>query len=312
MQVKTSVAQTSLGGSANRARPVIGLIANLADYAALSPLLAGDGVTRMLDERSAIAAVRTGTVDLLIVAPRSDWWAEVAGVADLEAEAKRAQVTVLAMVPRGDSAALAAAFDSGVADCVAYPFDADEVVVRVRTLLRRKAAAERRRADAAEVRRLALTDPVTGLWNRHHLDADLAVKIARAQATARPLSLLMIDIDRFKPINDRHGHAIGDKVLRSVAARLAGGIRSGDTLARFGGDELALVMPDTALAVAAGVAERLRGLVADNIEVPFAVTVSIGVAELAFDEPAELLLIRADRALYAAKFDGRNCIAAAS
>ena len=266
----------------------------------------------MLDERSAIGAVRDGLVDVLIIAPRSDWWAEINAVVDLRIEAERQHVTVLAMVPAGDAIALTMAFDSGVADCVAYPFDAHEVAVRVRALLRRKHVADRRRADSAEVRRLALTDPVTGLWNRHYLDSDLAAKIGRAHATARPLSLMMIDIDRFKPINDRHGHAIGDRVLRSIATRLAGGIRGADTLARFGGDELALVMPDTPLTTAAGVAERLRALVAEGIEVPFAVTISIGVAELAFDEPAEMLLTRADKALYAAKFDGRNRVAAAS
>lgn len=290
---------------------MIGVIANLTDYAALAPHLAGDARTLLLDERSAVGTLRDGRVDLLIVAPRNDRW-DAAAVADLKAEAERAHVAVLAMVPRGDAAALAAAFDSGVADCAAYPFDAHEVVVRARALLRRKVATDRRRADAAELRQLALTDPVTGLWNRHHLDTELAERIARAQAAARPLSLLMIDIDRFKPINDRHGHAVGDRVLRSVATRLAGGIRIGDTLARFGGDELALIMPDTRLAVAAGVAERLRALVADGIEVPFAVTISIGVAELAFDEPAEMLLSRADKALYAAKFEGRDCVAAAS
>ncbi len=310
--METSVAQTSRGGSDGRARPVIGVVANLTDYAALSSVLAGEGRTLMLDERRAIGSVRDGSVDLLIVAPRSDWWAEIAAVAELRVETARAHIAVLAMVPRGDAAALTAAFDSGVADCVAYPFDAHEVVVRVRALLRRKAATDRRRADAAELRRLALTDPVTGLWNRHHLDLELAAKVELAQATARPLSLLMIDIDRFKSINDRYGHGVGDKVLRSVASRLAGGIRSADMLARFGGDELALVMPDTGLAVAATVAERLRVLVAEGIEVPFAVTISIGAAELAFDEPAELLLNRADQALYAAKFDGRNCVAAAS
>ena len=303
-------AQTTRGRPTER--PTLGVIANLTDYALLAPALAAEGRTLMLDERSAIGAVRDGLVDVLIIAPRSDWWAEINAVVDLRIEAERQHVTVLAMVPAGDAIALTMAFDSGVADCVAYPFDAHEVAVRVRALLRRKHVADRRRADSAEVRRLALTDPVTGLWNRHYLDSDLAAKISRAHATARPLSLMMIDIDRFKPINDRHGHAIGDRVLRSIATRLAGGIRSADTLARFGGDELALVMPDTALATAAGVAERLRALVAEGIEVPFAVTISIGVAELAFDEPAEMLLTRADKALYAAKFDGRNRVAAAS
>ncbi len=288
-------------------------MANLADYAVVSAALLPVGRCMMLDERSAVAATRNGAIDLLIVAPRHDWWAERPGVADLAVAAADERLSVLAMVPSGDAVALAHAFDSGVADCVAYPFDRDEVAIRVRTLLRRKAAADRQRLAAAEVRRLALTDPVTGLWNRHHLDTELTARIDAAAAGGRPLALLMIDIDRFKPINDRHGHAIGDRVLRAVATRLANGIRSGDTLARFGGDELALIMPETPLAVAAGVAERLRALVADGTtEVPFAVTISIGVAELEAGETASTLLARSDKALYAAKVDGRNRVAAVS
>lgn len=304
--------QSDHGRSADDA-PLIGIIAALTDYAAMAAVLAGDCRTTMLDERSAIAAIRDGRIDLLLLSPRSDWWAEIGGVADLQVEAVRGHVTTLALVPRGDAAALAHAFDSGVADCAGYPLDAAEVAVRVRALLRRKHIADRLRADAAEVRRLAVTCPVTGLWNRHHLDTDLAAKIGAATAGAVPLSLMMIDIDRFKPINDRHGHAIGDKVLRAVAMRLGAGIRARDTLARFGGDELALVMPETGLETACLVAERLRALVADGTtEVPFTVTISIGVAELRYDESATELLTRADAALYAAKVDGRNRVAAAA
>lgn len=298
--------------STDHSRPAIGILANLVDYSTLAAALAGDARTVMLDKRSAVAAMRDGAVDLLVVAPRHDWWAEIGDIADVEREARRTHTAVLALVPRGDAAALALAFDNGVADCAAYPIEIHEVMVRVRSLLRRKRVADRRRNEASEIRRLALTDPVTGIWNRHHLDTDLAVKVAAASAGARPLSLLMIDIDRFKPINDHHGHASGDKVLRQVATGLCGGIRSSDTLARFGGDELVLVMPDTAIDVAARVAERLRALVEMVTDVPFSVTVSIGVAELGFDETAAMLLAKADNALYAAKLAGRNRVAAAS
>ncbi len=292
--------------------PTVGIVATLRDYSALAPALSGEARTIMLDERSAIATVRDRSIDLLILVPRHDWWAERPTMAVLEAEAARAHVGVLAMVPRGDTVALALAFDAGVADCAAHPADLDELAVRVRALLRRKQAADRARLDAEEVRRLALTDPVTGLWNRHYLEADLDAKIAAAHAAGRPLSLLMIDIDRFKPINDRHGHAAGDTVLRSIATRLLGGIRSGDTLGRFGGDELAVIMPETGLELATGAAERLRAVVAAPCpDVPFGVTISIGVAQLGFDEPAAVLLANADKALYAAKFEGRNRVAAA-
>lgn len=292
--------------------PKIGIIAANDDFAALSVALAEDGCARLLDESSAIAAARAGELDLLIVSPRVDWWTEAAGIAAFKAELIRLRLVVLAMVPQHDAGALAFAFDSNVADFTAYPFDPAEVAVRVRILLRRKAAADRLRRETEYVRRIALTDPVTGLWNRHYLDKSLAREIEAADGASRPLSLLMIDIDRFKPINDRFGHAIGDKVLRAVALRLTSGIRGNDTLARFGGDEIALIMPDTALAVAHAVAERLCELVADGTtEVPFAVTVSIGVAELEPNGTAMSLLAYADKALYAAKRSGRNAVAAA-
>jgi two-component system cell cycle response regulator len=288
-------------------------VANLVDYAILAPALTGFGRTCLFDEVTVLAAVRANDLDLLILVPRNNWWCEVDGIADLQAAATRAQIAVLAMVPAGDARALAHAFDHGVADCAPYPIDAAETAVRVAALLRRKSAADRLRADAAAVRRLALTDPVTGLWNRHYLDTELADRIATAAAGGRTLSVLMIDIDAFKPINDRHGHAIGDKALRAVAMRLSAGIRTNDTLARFGGDELVLVMPDTGIDAAAIVAELLRALVADGTtEVPFGLTISIGVAELLPGEAATALIERADKALYAAKLDGRNRVAAAS
>ena len=276
-------------------------------------ILSAEATIVRLDDCAAIAAVYPDDLALLILSPRGDWWAGLPDAIGLGAAVASLPATAFAMVPRGDSAALALAFDSGIADCASYPIDPDEVRIRVRALLRRKAAADQLRADAAEVRRIAHTDPVTGLWNRHYLDSELAATIAYAAAAARPLSLLMIDIDRFKPINDKHGHAIGDKVLRAVATRLSGGIRAIDTLARFGGDELVLVMPDTGIDVALNVAERLRSLVAEGTtEVPFRVTISIGVAELDREQPATALLAKADAALYTAKIGGRNRVAEAS
>lgn len=273
----------------------------------------GEGRVVALADAPLVMAAGADDLSLLVVAPTDAPDTDGSAFAAINAVMALHPVPVFALFARGDAAAMARAFDNGAADCGGYPIDPDEVRIRIRALLRRKEVDDRLRADAAEVRRIAHTDPVTGLWNRHYLDTDLSAQIARAVASTRPLSLLMIDIDRFKPINDRHGHAIGDKVLRAVATRLAGGIRSIDTLARFGGDELVLLMPDTAIDTASAVAERLRALVAEGTtEVPFGVTISIGVAELNLDEPATSLLAKADAALYCAKLDGRNRVAAAS
>jgi two-component system cell cycle response regulator len=279
----------------------------------LTRLLADAGCVVPFDEHSALDAARAGEIALLIVAPQAAGWAGASMFAALLAEVARHEVALFAMVPQGDTAALARAFDGGAADCGNYPIEAEEIRIRIRSLLQRKAIADQLRLDAAEVRRIAHTDPVTGLRNRHYLDTELAARIALTSVLGCPLSLLMIDIDRFKPINDRHGHAIGDKVLRAVANRLSAGIREIDTLARYGGDELALIMPDTGIDTARAVAERLRALVADGTtEVPFQVTISIGVAELNAGQSALALLARADAALYAAKSGGRDRVAAAS
>lgn len=290
----------------------IGVIAGAEDFALLEASLVGEGAVVRLDYAAAEAAVRAQELSVLIVAPLIDWWEGLPEIAGVQAEAARYPVMVFALVPRGDSIALALAFDRGVADCGIYPIEPDEVRIRVRALMKRRANAARLRAEAVEIRRIAHTDPVTGVWNRHYLDAELAAAITRATTTALPLAVLMIDIDGFKPINDRHGHAIGDRVLHGIAARLGANIRGVDTLARFGGDELVLVMPDIGVDVARTVAERLRLLVADGVAgLNSGVTVSIGVAELKTGEDAEALLARADAALYAAKVGGRNQVAEA-
>ncbi|RKS68583.1 diguanylate cyclase (GGDEF)-like protein [Motilibacter peucedani] len=164
-----------------------------------------------------------------------------------------------------------------------------------------------------ETERLAITDPLTGLWNFRYLSMSLAREIERATRFDRSLAVLMLDIDRFKAINDTHGHATGDAVLREFAARVGEKTRDVDVLARYGGEEFVLVLPETLLDGAVQLGERVREAIR---ELPFPgpeggpgipVTVSIGIA--AFPEhggsPATLLR-SADAALYAAKRAGRD------
>ncbi|MGI4878893.1 MAG: diguanylate cyclase, partial [Janthinobacterium lividum] len=272
----------------------IGLLGTSADCEVLEGLLAGEGDVVVLDDASAQAAVRAGELALLVVSPDGDWWRGIDRMTALQAAARH-PVTMMALVPRGDSAALAFAFDQGVADCAAYPIDRAEVRTRVRALLRRKQVADHLRAEATEARRLAHTDPLTGLWNRNYLETELEESLLRSQVTRVPLALLMIDIDAFKPVNDRHGHAAGDGVLKAIGVRINANIRGIDTLARVGGDELVVVMPEIGMAVARTVAERLRALVADTpVFGSLSVTVSIGVAETVEGEDSAQLLARAD------------------
>ncbi len=156
-------------------------------------------------------------------------------------------------------------------------------------------------------------DPLTGLPNRRAFDEDLAREAARASRAGASLAVVMLDVDRFKAVNDCHGHAAGDAVLRAVAARAAGAVRAGDLLARVGGEEFAILLPGADLARAAEAAERIRAiLAADPVEAggtALAVTASLGCAALSPGEAPEALVARADARLYAAKEAGRNRVA---
>jgi two-component system cell cycle response regulator len=162
----------------------------------------------------------------------------------------------------------------------------------------------------------AVVDSLTGLNNRRYLDSHLAAMVGQAAAAGRPLSLMALDIDHFKRVNDTWGHAAGDDVLRGFAARVKSAIRGVDLMCRLGGEEFVVVMPDTAQDVALRVAERVRAIVEATPFViedgrrPVAVTVSVGLAERGRDADASAMLRRADEALYRAKAEGRNRVRA--
>jgi diguanylate cyclase (GGDEF)-like protein len=156
--------------------------------------------------------------------------------------------------------------------------------------------------------RLATVDALTGLRNRRWLDEAFARQLARASRANQPLSVLMIDIDQFKRVNDKCGHTVGDAILRRVAHTLAAGLRPQDLLARYGGEEFAVLLPGIETVQAIAVAERLRhGIQAAGPKPLPGITVSVGVASAQRDETLAGLLKRADEALYRAKQSGRNC-----
>lgn len=163
----------------------------------------------------------------------------------------------------------------------------------------------------AELFHQASTDPLTGISNRRYFITQAEQELRRSRRFGRNLSVLMIDVDHFKIINDRHGHAVGDAVLQGVVKRCLESLRQSDLLGRLGGEEFAVILPETNLAAATEAAERLRRhmeerpLIAERIAI--ACTVSVGVAELnASDGSIDDLLHRADETLYRAKNKGRN------
>jgi diguanylate cyclase (GGDEF)-like protein len=159
----------------------------------------------------------------------------------------------------------------------------------------------------AETRLQARTDDLTGLANRRALDEEIAQALAGARRTQRPFAIVMVDVDRFKFINDTHGHAVGDATLTAFSNRLAGALREPDRAFRYGGEEFCLLLADTDLARAHTLAERAR----EEITLPFdgtmrALTASFGVTAWQPEDGVDTLFHRADRALYAAKNGGRN------
>lgn len=160
-----------------------------------------------------------------------------------------------------------------------------------------------------QMERLAYTDRLTGAWNRRHLEDSALIEMSRAERHGFPVSLLIIDVDHFKALNDRHGHAAGDRVLVDLVCRIRSGIRRTDTVTRWGGEEFVVLAPDTPLHEAERLAHKIRDHVAAaTLGENLVVTVSIGVAEYECGAGFESWFADADRALYKAKSSGRNSV----
>lgn len=211
-----------------------------------------------------------------------------------------------------DSAAMA--YDLGADDVVDADTPAREIAARLSAIIRRKRYADAVRATVQDGLRLAVIDPLTGLHNRRYALPQLAAIAERAAADATVFAVMVIDLDKFKSVNDRLGHAAGDSVLVEVARRLRVSLRADDLLARIGGEEFLVALPDTNFADACAAADRLCHAIEEQpISVGFAasvrVTVSIGLAVSSQDgaaEPTTHIVNRADRALLSAKAEGRN------
>jgi two-component system cell cycle response regulator len=227
-------------------------------------------------------------------------------------ETVRAMPILLMAEDDGDMLQIAKALDLGVSDYVMKPVDRQELVARVRTQIRRRRYQSRLRAHYETSITLATTDALTGVPNRHYFDTHLEQLFSRAIETQKPLSIALCDADHFKRVNDTYGHAIGDEVLMELARRLGRNLRSLDLVARIGGEEFVVVMPDTPPGQALRISERLRSkvaeepfLVGDGLRLP--ITTSIGVTSHGPDDAiATDLLKRADEAMYRAKRGGRN------
>ncbi|MBI1210808.1 MAG: PleD family two-component system response regulator [Alphaproteobacteria bacterium] len=269
------------------------------------------------DVNEALVRAKGGDYDLVIPSLSLDRQDGLRFCATLRSLDATRQTPLLVIVDEGDMKRLVRALDIGVNDYLMRPVERSELVARVRTQLRRKRYADRLRHSLQLSLEMAITDQLTGLFNRRYMSRHLNTLISNAGSTGKPVSFLILDIDFFKKINDTYGHDVGDDVLREFANRVSHNVRGIDLACRYGGEEFVVVMPDTDMTFAYMVAERLRQSVADipfNISVPpgqIAVTISIGVtASEGAADTAEALLRRADQALYRAKRDGRNRVVA--
>lgn len=202
--------------------------------------------------------------------------------------------------------------DLGADDYVTKPFQHAELLARVRAAKRIVDLQAELKERNAALGRLSITDGLTGLNNHRHFQDELLRAFEESDRYDRPLSLALIDIDFFKKINDTHGHAAGDEVLREVSRIFTDSIRAADVAARYGGEEFTIMMPETDLAEGVQVAEKIRSLIENHTfhteagDLP--ITVSIGVATYPRSRmhSARELIEAADKALYRAKRGGRN------
>lgn len=227
-------------------------------------------------------------------------------------------IPVIMITGREDLETKIRGLEQGASDYVIKPFDPGELVARVKVQLKIKGLQDSLKESNERLRELSNTDPLTGLSNRRSLMETLEKEILRTERNGAPLSLIMADIDYFKRINDTYGHQQGDLVLKNVAELMRKHLRQYDSAARFGGEEFALVLPESTLVQAVQVAERIR-VNASALTFPpplqnLRITISFGVAALPRPnvKTVDDLIREADGALYHAKGDGRNRVAIVS
>ncbi len=234
-------------------------------------------------------------------------------VSALRARPETRQSAVILVVENGDVQTAAKGLDLGASDYIEAPFDVSELIARIRSQLRRKRYSDRLRTNVRNGLKMAVIDPLTGIYNRRYASQHMNRVMERARETDGVFAVMMVDLDKFKRINDQFGHDAGDAVLKEFSRRLQENIRGVDLVARFGGEEFFVAMPDIDRPAAAMAAERIRAAIEDSPvllpggTVSVDVTVSIGVAiATAEDSDPDSIIKRADTALYDSKAAGRN------
>jgi len=267
-------------------------------------------VKRCRVDRAVIETSRGRPELVLLEQPESD-----VGSVELCRTLKRSiepEFVPVLMLTGEDADSVVRGFEVGADDCIHWPYDLGEMLARVRSMLRIKNLHDELRVVNARLTELSTRDGLTGLYNRRYLFEHLAAEVERAVRYQQWLSCIMIDMDAFKPVNDEYGHLVGDELFRRAAKIFRAIPRSVDIVARYGGDEVAVLLPASGVEAASIVANRLCETMAErkfNVgERTISMTVSIGVSFLDPRNPisADELVHRADVALYASKHAGGN------
>ena len=279
-------------------------------------LLRGQGFeVETTDEgQKAIDRVSKGSVDLVLLDIIMPGLSGLDTCRLIKAMTQDSFLPVVLLTARSDTDSRVEGLRIGADDYVSKPFDERELLARVGAMLRIKRLHDDVQAAKEKLAHLAVHDELTGLYNYRYLHTRLNEEFKRAERYRDPLACAMIDIDHFKQVNDTHGHAVGDAILREVSSRLRAAVREIDVVARYGGEEFLLVLPSTHFSGALTVADRVwRSMSTTPIEVDgreHSITISLGVALFPSRDvrTKDQLLKASDKALYQAKADGRNRI----
>ncbi len=275
--------------------------------------LAASGFTRFIqisDSAKAMESIINEQPDVVLL----DLMMPVNGVQILEQVRQRKEtfrIPVLTLTSNDDKITRTTLLNLGANDFLQKPVDANELVARVRNALSSKIAFDQLAIRSAQLQADVLQDSLTGLANRRAFDFELNRKMIEWERQRTPISLLLLDIDHFKMVNDRFGHQVGDTVLKSVAEIVRKTTRKMDLPCRIGGEEFAVILPVTRVCESNQAAERIRHSIEEAFirtrTATLRVTVSLGVANAMKGDDAKLIFRRADSALYASKQRGRNC-----
>jgi diguanylate cyclase (GGDEF)-like protein len=290
-------------------RPVRLVVARQLEAANYSVEQADDGAR-------ALETIKKGSVDVVITDLRMPG---LDGFEVLEAAKRLApgvEVIILTGAHSEDMSAAVRALRLGAHDYLTKPPYPDEVVLAVERAMEKRRLLETNARLLRQLEESSLTDPLTGVSNRRAFDRALEQEVARARRHKHPLSFVMLDIDRFKAVNDACGHDAGDEVLRSFTNTVSSELRDGDSLYRYGGEEFVVILPHADAAGAIATAQRIVAAVAGSSvrigPTTVRITTSAGVAALGVEGSGRDAISRADAALYAAKKGGRNRACSAS